>query len=63
MTNKVTLDPKTLEVFAELGRIGGQTRAKNMTASERSAGARKAVRARWAKRKADQPPESSKHRR
>lgn len=34
------------------GRKGGLARAANMTAEERSEGARKAVLARWAKRKA-----------
>jgi hypothetical protein len=46
---KVTMDPKTLEAFAALGRIGGKTRAKNMTAEQRRESARKAVVARWAK--------------
>jgi len=35
-----------------LGRKGGQKRAKNLTAEQRSEGARKAVLARWAKVKA-----------
>jgi hypothetical protein len=35
-----------------LGKKGGKARAKNMTAKERSEGARMAVRARWAKEKA-----------
>jgi hypothetical protein len=34
-----------------LGRKGGTARAKNLTAKERSEGARKAVLARWAKAK------------
>jgi len=38
--------------LAELGRKGGTARAANMSAEERSAAARKAVQARWAKRKA-----------
>jgi hypothetical protein len=33
----------------EFARKGGKARAKNMTAEERSASARKAVEARWAK--------------
>jgi hypothetical protein len=35
----------------ELGRRGGKARAKAMTAKQRSESARKAVLARWAKRK------------
>jgi len=35
-----------------LGRKGGEARAKKLTDKERSEGARKAVLARWAKRKA-----------
>ena len=34
------------------GKLGGPARAANMTAEERSESARKAVQARWAKRKA-----------
>lgn len=34
------------------GKIGGSSRAANMTAEERSEAARKAVLARWAKKKA-----------
>ena len=42
--------PKELrEYFAKEGKRGGATRAKNMTAEERSAAARRAVEARWAK--------------
>jgi hypothetical protein len=37
------------EYFAKFGKKGGDARAKNMTAEERSAAARKAVEARWAK--------------
>lgn len=33
------------------GRIGGKKRAKNMTSEERSESARRAVQARWAKKK------------
>jgi hypothetical protein len=51
-TTALKLDPQALEAFAELGRVGGQTRAKNLTAAARSASARKAAQARWAKRKA-----------
>jgi len=37
-------------IFQAEGRIGGRTRALNLSASERSKQARKAVLARWAKR-------------
>jgi len=37
------------------GKIGGSSRAANMTAEERSEAARKAVQARWAKKKDEQP--------
>jgi hypothetical protein len=36
-------------VAAELGRRGGQARAKKLSAKERSESAKKAVRTRWAK--------------
>ena len=43
---------QTLATYlAKLGRRGGTARAKNLTAEERSAGAQKAARARWAKKK------------
>jgi len=42
---KVTVD------VTELGRAGGQARARNMTPAARSEAARKAVQARWAKAK------------
>jgi len=51
MTSR-NMDPRVLKAIQELGRVGGQTRAKNMTAADRSASARKAAQARWAKRKA-----------
>lgn len=34
---------------AQMGQLGGKSRAKKMTAAERSEAARKAVQARWAK--------------
>jgi hypothetical protein len=43
MGKKVVVD------VTELGRAGGRARAANMTAEERSAAARAAVQARWAK--------------
>ena len=49
---KTKLSPSVLKVFKELGRVGGQTRAKNLTAEKRRDIARKAAAARWtAKRK------------
>jgi hypothetical protein len=39
----------TIDVVA-LGKKGGKARAKNMTAQERSAAARKAAAARWKKK-------------
>ena len=41
----------TREFFIEMGRRGGKARVAKMTPEERSAAARKAVQARWAKRK------------
>jgi hypothetical protein len=39
---------KTVEqALKELGRLGGQTRAKRLTAEQRSAIAKKAAEARW----------------
>jgi general stress protein YciG len=53
---KKALSPEFREYLAEIGRKGGKkggtTRAARMTPRERSASARKAVLARWAKRKA-----------
>ena len=41
---------EALAFFREKGRIGGRTRAANLSASERSEQARNAVLARWARR-------------
>ena len=41
---------EALAFFREKGRVGGRTRAANLSASERSEQARKAVQARWARR-------------
>jgi hypothetical protein len=49
MKKKMNLPKAVLEFFQEQGRIGGEKRAANLTAEERSAQARKAVQARWAK--------------
>jgi hypothetical protein len=50
------------DYFAKFGKEGGQTRAKNMTAQQRADAARKAVEARWAKRRklVDEITEGSK---
>lgn len=45
------LQPQVLKALRELGRVGGKTRAKNLTAAERREGARKAAQARWRKRR------------
>jgi hypothetical protein len=45
------LDPKVLKAIQELGRIGGQTRAKNLTAARRREIAAQAARTRWGKSK------------
>ena len=46
---KITFTPQQLALFREFGAQGGATRAKKLTAKERSASASKASRARWAK--------------
>jgi hypothetical protein len=45
------IDPRLLRAFQECGRVGGQTRAKNLTPARRRAIAKKAARARWKKKK------------
>lgn len=47
------LPDEVRDFFRRQGRIGGRTRAQNLTPEERSEGARHAVQARWAKRKAE----------
>ena len=53
---KKTLPPDVRDFFVKMGRkggkLGGSVRAANMTAEQRSESARKAVQARWAKKKA-----------
>ena len=44
---------EALAFFREKGRVGGRTRAANLSASERSEQARNAVKARWARRTED----------
>ncbi len=39
------------DYFAKFGKEGGKARARNMTAQQRADSARKAVEARWAKRR------------
>jgi hypothetical protein len=51
MKKKTKLPKAVLEFFQEQGRIGGEKRAANLTAEERSEQARKAVQSRWAKEK------------
>jgi hypothetical protein len=41
------IDPAVLKAIQQLGRMGGQTRAKNLTPERRREIARKAARARW----------------
>ena len=57
MAKKTVLPPEVQEFFVKMGRkggkLGGSARAANMTAKERSESARKAVQARWAKKKAE----------
>jgi hypothetical protein len=48
--SKRRLDPRVLKIIQELGRIGGQTRARNLTAVRRREIAAQAARARWTKR-------------
>jgi hypothetical protein len=50
------------DYFAKFGKEGGKARAKNMTAQQRADAARKAVEARWAKRRklVDEITEKSK---
>ncbi|MGZ6423676.1 MAG: hypothetical protein ACXWSR_22295 [Bdellovibrionota bacterium] len=48
------------EFFRKQGTIGGKSRAKNMTADERSEASRTAVQARWAKEKKSAKPKRSK---
>ena len=53
---KKKLPPDVRDFFVKMGRkggkIGGTARAENMTATERSESARRAVQARWAKARA-----------
>jgi hypothetical protein len=52
---KKTLPPEVREFFVKMGRkggkLGGSVRAANLTPEQRSESARKAVQARWAKKK------------
>jgi hypothetical protein len=52
MSKRIQLSEAALEFFRKQGHIGGTRRAANLTAEQRSDQARKAVQARWAKRKA-----------
>jgi hypothetical protein len=46
---KMTVEMRA--AFAEMGRIGGANRAKNLTPRQRKRAARKAAKVRWANRK------------
>jgi len=50
------------DFFQRHGRIGGKTRAQNLTREERSEGARRAVEARWARRRSKAGAEGKKRR-
>ena len=52
MSKRNELPESALEFFRKKGHIGGQRRAANLTAGQRSDQARKAVQARWAKQAA-----------
>jgi hypothetical protein len=58
----MALEQEIRDYFAKFGKEGGKARAKNMTAQQRAAAARKAVEARWAKRRklVDEITEKSK---
>jgi hypothetical protein len=45
----VTTKAEIRDYFAKFGKQGGKARARNMTAEQRKAAARKAVEARWAR--------------
>jgi len=60
MTKKTEFPKEVLEFFRKTGKIGGKTRAANMSAEERSEQARKAVQARWAKAKLSATTKSTK---
>jgi hypothetical protein len=57
MAKQNKMPPEALAYFIRMGRkggaLGGHTRAANMTAEQRSEGARKASQARWARVKAE----------
>jgi len=54
MEKRSKLPTEALDFFRKLGAKGGKIRAKKLTAAQRSASARKAVKARWAKAKREQ---------
>jgi len=55
MARKKTLPPEVLDYFTKMGRtgglLGGKARAEKLTPAQRSASAKKASKARWAKEK------------
>jgi len=60
MKKKTEFPKDVLEFFRTTGKIGGKTRAANMSAEERTEQARKAVQARWAKAKVSATKKSTK---
>jgi hypothetical protein len=48
------------EFFRQQGALGGKKRAENLSPGQRQEGARKAVQARWAKRKVSRTVKSRK---
>jgi len=56
VAKKETLPPEVLKYFQKMGRrgglLGGQARAAKLTPAQRSASAKKASQARWARTKA-----------
>lgn len=57
MAKKKALPPEVLDYFTKMGRrgglIGGHARAEKLTPEQRSASAKKASQARWAKKGKD----------
>jgi hypothetical protein len=59
MSARKKLPEAALEFFRKQGRIGGRTRAANLTPEERSEQARNAVQARWANQVKKTTPKKS----
>jgi hypothetical protein len=60
MKHPPKLPKEALDFFRKKGRLGGHARAANLSASERSEQARRAVQARWAKRAEVAPQKKGK---